>query len=796
MLEDRRMLAFVIVPTWDPSISSLPDAAAVEATINTAIQNYESYFSNNVTVNILFKDSKTGLGGNTFGTFFAVSYTTYLAHLHADETANNPFLAQALSTLPSGPNNPVDGNPEIDLRTAEARMLGFNAPPTIASGLSSPAMVDSVLSLNLSIINVNRPGAVSTDYDLLDVVTHEMDEVLGFGSIMDGNLHDGDPAPTGAVEPDDLYRFSSAGVRTLNTNPSTTAFYSIDGGNTDLAQFNQFNTAANSDDFGDWFSQGPHSLQVQDAENTEEQTTTMGAEMIRLEALGYTPKNLAIPVLSSTGVLTIDGDNTDDIRIDPNNSAILQVFENEGQVLGNAVFVPTAVYPVAWVKQIDVNTAGNGATLFLDFTGGDPSPSGGIHYNGGGGANNGLVLFSGTALTEVETPTSATAGTIQFGNDPAISYSNTATIDDTVQVTKTATFEGVGSDTLALTNGPTVDALQTTMLQSIGGDFATVNFAYKANVVVNTNGGNNIVNVDFTDTPTNVDTFAVDGGGANDTVNVRAIATNLTIDGGGGFNTVNFGSLAPTSPGGNLSGLAANVAVVDTAGMTQLNVDDSGDSTARPGAELANLPISGKTFGSLSGVGGDGGISYELAITSALSINGSGGGTALTVDFSNGSPVPSGGLTFNGSTGGVANTLSLENGSFTSEVETPTSGTAGAIQFAQGAPVGLISYTNVKTVDDTATVTGTATFEGAGSDTIGLTNGPTVNSVPTIMLHSVGGDFANINFANKTKTVVDTNGGNNIVNVNVATAPAGVQSVEVDGGGGNETVNFRPSPLP
>src|SRR5262249_46770648 len=57
-IEDRTVPALVINPTFDSSITSDPNAAKIEATINTAIQIMESYITNPVTVEIAF--SKTG----------------------------------------------------------------------------------------------------------------------------------------------------------------------------------------------------------------------------------------------------------------------------------------------------------------------------------------------------------------------------------------------------------------------------------------------------------------------------------------------------------------------------------------------------------------------------------------------------------------------------------------------------------------------------------------------------------------------------------------------------------------
>ena len=131
----------------------------------------------------------------------------------------------------------------MDLSTANARALG------IFTGNST---VGGSISLNMSATNITRGGTFSASkYDLFAVVSHEMDEVLGLGSaLVNGNTGSPTP-PTGAVTPEDLFRYTPAGARSFDYNSSTQAYFSIDG-TTDIAQFNQNSTSANNADFGDW----------------------------------------------------------------------------------------------------------------------------------------------------------------------------------------------------------------------------------------------------------------------------------------------------------------------------------------------------------------------------------------------------------------------------------------------------------------------------------------------------------------------------------------------------------------
>jgi hypothetical protein len=81
--------------------------------------------------------------------------------------------------------------------------------------------------------------------------------------------------------PQDLFRYSAPGARGFSTSGTATAYLSIDGGITDLVDFNQ-NSGA---DFGDWASSGMP--KVQDAFGTPGAIPTYGVEIRNLDVIGY-----------------------------------------------------------------------------------------------------------------------------------------------------------------------------------------------------------------------------------------------------------------------------------------------------------------------------------------------------------------------------------------------------------------------------------------------------------------------------------------------------------------------------
>ncbi len=331
--------ALVITPTFDTTITSDANAATIESTINTAIQLYQTRFSDPITVTIQFKEiSTSGLYGQSSWWYYGISYSQFRAALLADATTTNDTVA--LAHLATGTGNPVTGTSTIRVKTANLRAIGITG---LNSGLAGG--VDGIIGLHTSQLNLSRASTLGTKGDLMSTVWHEIDEVLGLSCALDSNS--GDPLP------EDLFRYTSAGARSYTTSGDD-AYFSLDGTNL-LARFNQRAGV----DYGDWWVAGTHTAQVQDASAINGKTPNPWVELTALDAIGYNLLPVPHPDITHTSIsgtqLTLNGTNgmasgTYLVLASTNLTALFTqwtpIYTNFLTTSGNFTFtLPTAVHP-------------------------------------------------------------------------------------------------------------------------------------------------------------------------------------------------------------------------------------------------------------------------------------------------------------------------------------------------------------------------------------------------------------------------------------------------------------------
>jgi hypothetical protein len=263
-----------INPTFDSTITSDPNAGAIVNTILAAIANVQSQFTDPITVTITFKKDLSISLGQSLTTYYNLPYATFINALRADAKTVDDLNAIAL--LPSASANPVNGSSTINVKSANLKAVGIVVNP----------MLDGTVSVNTSITSPGSSGS-TLQYSLLNVVAHEIDEVLGLGSSLPN-------VPQTTIFPQDLFRYNQLGARSFTVN-NALAFFSINA-STALAQFDNQNDGG---DFGDWQSNPlPFGVspKVQDAFATPfSGDLPLTVELTALDVIGYDRASGSVP---------------------------------------------------------------------------------------------------------------------------------------------------------------------------------------------------------------------------------------------------------------------------------------------------------------------------------------------------------------------------------------------------------------------------------------------------------------------------------------------------------------------
>ena len=269
-----------IHPTFDSSITNNPNAAAIEAMISRAISFHESLFRDPITIQIRFRYARTAPDGTPLpqGTtsqsdfvLYEKGWSTFINALRADATTSNDNLANA--SLPASALASM-----INPSSANGRAVGLDTPPAMFTDghVGNGGPYDGIVTLNSADpFQFTRPTSVG-NFDAQRSTEHEIDEIMGLGS--DGT--------TSSLHPQDLFSWSSAGHR--NVTSSGTRYFSINGGVTNIVNFNQNRNA----DLGDWLSEDCPQTHpyVQNAFACMGQWSDVSAtspEGINLDVIGY-----------------------------------------------------------------------------------------------------------------------------------------------------------------------------------------------------------------------------------------------------------------------------------------------------------------------------------------------------------------------------------------------------------------------------------------------------------------------------------------------------------------------------
>ena len=265
--------------TCDPSIDATQAGTCAALNASTVAGVYNSIFSlSGVNINIYITYAAADTFGESLTNFTAVPYSQYRTQLSS--STDNPG---SLATLPG--TDPFDPSGNVDISPALASALGITTNGANTAGVESDGATNCTLGTSGCYNGVIRIGQASatgipwyyplspsdpagTGIDFFSVVEHETDEVLGTVSCLGTTNVAATNVPFNQctntlsgtdASAADLFRYASSGVRSfLSTANGSSAYFSNDGGVTDIADYNNSPTG---EDYGDWLDIYPYLVQ-------------------------------------------------------------------------------------------------------------------------------------------------------------------------------------------------------------------------------------------------------------------------------------------------------------------------------------------------------------------------------------------------------------------------------------------------------------------------------------------------------------------------------------------------------
>ena len=565
-----------IVPTFDASITRDPNAATIEATINSVIATYEAAIATPITVNITFSESSNGLGLSTYS-MGIVPYSQFLSAL--TNTQSSQTDATALAHLPkNATTDPVLGKSNIAIHNANLKALGL--PASTAS--------DGTVAVNMALCNLTRSATNPNKADLFAVEAHEIDEVLGLGSALGTSNQS-------IVQAQDLFRYDQSGHRSFTTSASAKAFFSLDG-TTDLIPFNQ-NPAG---DYGDWVTGAtPH---VQDAFITAGVILNPDIEFVALDAQGYRLANAISPTIQAP--LTTSVNQNGQFAFTGSNA--ISVTDNSGTTEQFSLTVQHGSLNLTTTTGLTVTGNGTGTVTLTGTLASLNTALATLHYSPSSGFHGSDTLsLSDKDTTDNLTGTKTVAITVH-ALPPTIMAPISVNLNQNSQLSFTASnaisivdLSGT-TEQLILTvhngnlnfsekAGLTVTGNGTSSV-TLGGPFVSLNTALASLHYVPFSGYHgpdtlSLSDKDTTDSLTGLKSITITVHPLPPTI---AAPTSISVnqDGQFAFTTINVTDLSGTTEQMTLSSLHGNLSFVTNVGLT---VTGNGTGTVTLSGSLASL---------------------------------------------------------------------------------------------------------------------------------------------------------------------------------------------------------------
>ena len=278
--------AMTINPIFDASITNSIYASVIETAFNKVAADFNTSLTNPVTINVKVSWGSVGtyaLPSNAVGASLDSlygdangNYLTYAAVkqlLTAASTKNPTDLALKTAVANLRATTP-SGTPLYAVPAAEAKILGMiPANYSAIDGYIGFAGSPTGFSFNPA------AGIAANTYDFQAVAAHELEEVLGriSGVGTTGN----------AVyrTPFDLFRYTAPAV--LTTSSTALSYFSLDGGKTAIAYFNN---SVYGGDRADWLTPGVTNNAF--IRLGQKGMNLTAADLAALDALGFGGNNI------------------------------------------------------------------------------------------------------------------------------------------------------------------------------------------------------------------------------------------------------------------------------------------------------------------------------------------------------------------------------------------------------------------------------------------------------------------------------------------------------------------------